>query len=126
MGWVDLWREILFCNVLDKKPSIWGVPLPVPLNELSYNDGMGLEFGSPLQRRGIAFIREENCLKFVHLESVDRRLPGYDKETGNPLFQTDKWVLTTFRNRKMTGSFDDWHEEFKVESSDIKISPAIS
>ncbi|XBI73856.1 hypothetical protein VPH35_067514 [Triticum aestivum] len=30
VGWIDLWWGILLCNVLDKKPTIRFVPLPVP------------------------------------------------------------------------------------------------
>ncbi|XP_037459478.1 uncharacterized protein LOC119330476 isoform X1 [Triticum dicoccoides] len=30
IGWIDLWWGILLCNVLDKKPTIRFVPLPVP------------------------------------------------------------------------------------------------
>ncbi|XP_062196908.1 uncharacterized protein LOC133899890 [Phragmites australis] len=127
MGWVDLWRGILFCDVLDNKPSLRGVSLPLPLKEMSYNNGMGMKLGAAGQRRGIAFIRDKGCLKFVHLEISDVRLPGYDDETGAPSFRTDDWAVTTWTNTKMTDSFEDWHQDYMVQASDITIdNPAIS
>lgn len=79
MGWVDLWRGILFCDVLHETPCLRGVPV----NELSYNNGTGMKLGSPLPRRGIAFARDKGCLNLVHLEMiVDRRLPGLDEQVG--------------------------------------------
>ncbi|KAL6655765.1 hypothetical protein ACP70R_006591 [Stipagrostis hirtigluma subsp. patula] len=121
MGWVDLWRGILFCDVLDESSSLRGVPLPLPWKELSYNNGNGVRFGSPVQHRGIAFIRDKGCLKFVHLEISDVRLPGNDPETGAPSFRSDNWVLTTWSNAKMTDSFEDWDKDYTVQASDIPI-----
>ena len=34
MGWVDLWRGILLCDVLSREPNLRGVPLPLPLDHL--------------------------------------------------------------------------------------------
>ncbi|KAM0880819.1 hypothetical protein ACQ4PT_033329 [Festuca glaucescens] len=30
VGWVDLWRGILFCNVLQEDPTLLDIPLPLP------------------------------------------------------------------------------------------------
>uniref|UniRef100_A0A0A9ACX4 DUF1618 domain-containing protein n=1 Tax=Arundo donax TaxID=35708 RepID=A0A0A9ACX4_ARUDO len=127
MGWVDLWRGILLCDVLHSKPSLRGVPLPLPLTEMSYNNGLGLEFGFPGQRRGIAFIRDKGCLMFVHLEITDVRLPDKDPETGSTAFQVDDWALTTWSNNKMSNSLEDWHKKHVVQASNISITgPAVS
>ncbi|CAN6362515.1 unnamed protein product [Urochloa humidicola] len=41
MGWADLWRGVLLCDVLDPKPSLRGVPVPLPLVEMGYNNEWG-------------------------------------------------------------------------------------
>jgi hypothetical protein len=113
------------------RTSLRGVPLPLPLKELSYNQGRGFPFGTAGQRRGISFIRDDDkghgCLKLLHLEISDVRLPGYDDETGAPSFRVDNWVLTTWSNTRMTDSYEDWHQDYMLQGSDIIIDdPAIS
>lgn len=78
MGWVDLWRGVLLCDVLDAEPSPRELPLPLPLVEMSYNRGWGMDLGNPAQRRGIAFIRDKGCLNFVHLEITEEIYPETD------------------------------------------------
>ena len=109
MGWVDLWRGILLCNVLDPEPSFHGVPLPSPLAEMSYNNGWGMELGSPAQRRGIAFIRSKKCLKFVHLKITEECVPEIDAVTGltSLRVEVDDWVLTAWSNKEMSNSLND-------------------
>uniref|UniRef100_A0A0E0LJZ2 DUF1618 domain-containing protein n=1 Tax=Oryza punctata TaxID=4537 RepID=A0A0E0LJZ2_ORYPU len=131
MGWVDLWRGILLCDVLDPKPFLRGLPLPLPLKELSYNNGNGFPFGPGGQRRGISFIRDVDkgkCyLKLVHLEMSDVRLPHFDDETMAFSFRVHNWALTTWSNTRMTDSYEDWHQEYMIEASDMRIDdPAIS
>ncbi|KAF0927840.1 hypothetical protein E2562_036583 [Oryza meyeriana var. granulata] len=132
MGWVDLWYGMLLCDVLDPKPSLRALPLPLPPlkeQELSYNDGNGPPFGigAGWQRRGITFVRDNGCLKLVHLEISEVRRPGYDNETRAPSFRVDDWVLTTWSNTRMTNSYEDWHQDYVVQASDIRIdNPAIS
>lgn len=62
-----------------------------------------------------------------NLEIGDVCLPGNDKETGVPSFRVYNWVLTTWSNTGMTNSFEDWHQKYMVQGSDIIIDdPAIS
>uniref|UniRef100_K3ZNI1 DUF1618 domain-containing protein n=2 Tax=Setaria italica TaxID=4555 RepID=K3ZNI1_SETIT len=126
MGWVDLWREILLCDVLVGQPSLRSMPIPLPLVEMSYNNGWGFELGNPAQRRGIAFIRGKGCLRFVHLESTEECVPEIDDETGLTSIRVDDWALTTWSNKEMSSSLEDWHKESVVKASSIAIDPAIS
>ncbi|KAJ1288832.1 hypothetical protein BS78_02G118000 [Paspalum vaginatum] len=116
MGWVDLWRGILLCDVLVGQPSLRSMPIPWPLEEMS----------NPAQRRGIAFIRGKVCLKFVHLETTEECVPEIDEETGLTSIRVDDWALTTWSNKKMSSSPEDWHKEYVVKASSIGIDPAIS
>lgn len=80
-------------------------PAPCHCGTALAAEGVGLQqwdgneiLGFPGQRRGIAYVREEHCLKFVHLEIRDVRLHVKDEETGAPSFRTDNWVVTTWTN----------------------------
>ncbi|CAD6239318.1 unnamed protein product [Miscanthus lutarioriparius] len=126
IGWVDHWRGILLCDVLLEKPSLRGVPIPLPLKELRDTSGKDFPFGPGWQRRGIAFSRDK-VLKLVHLEVTATRLPYKDPETGSLSFKVDSWALTTWSNTRMTNSYEDWHQDCTVHASDITIdNPAVS
>ncbi|KAK3150306.1 hypothetical protein QOZ80_3AG0231510 [Eleusine coracana subsp. coracana] len=73
MGWVDLYRGILLCDVLCDDPTLRGVPLSVPVDLVTSDNGLGDELGSPIPFRGIAFVKRggdnpEDYIKLVHLE----------------------------------------------------------
>lgn len=108
MGWVDLWRGILLCDVLSGNPELRGVPLPLPRAMFLPDGEAKIDFGSPKLYRGIAFIKEKRCLRFVDLDINCQRLPDPDNETGTPTFIFDRWSITTWSNFNMTDSFDDW------------------
>ncbi|KAG2639505.1 hypothetical protein PVAP13_2KG009100, partial [Panicum virgatum] len=98
MGWVDLWRGILICDVLDPEPELHGVPLPLPMDLLTCNNGLGTEIGgyaNPI--RGIAV--DGQCLRFVHLEAT---------------------ISKTY-NSKMTASWKDWILDCKARASQATI-----
>ncbi|PUZ43951.1 hypothetical protein GQ55_8G048600 [Panicum hallii var. hallii] len=118
MRWVDLWRGILLCDVLHAEPSLRGVPLPLPLVEMGYNYGLGMELGNPAQRRGIAFIRGKGCLNF-------ECFPEVDEETELITVRVDDWALTTWSNKKMSNSLEDWHKE-SVNLSIYQPTPSIT
>ena len=124
MGWVDLWRGILLCDVLSREPNLRGVPLPLPLDHLSCNTGQGTQLGCPKSIRGITstLIDKEPCLKFVHLGVT--AVPVDDN--GEQEWQMFDWTITTWSNTKMTTSWKDWHEDCKVKASGTSISSVLN
>ncbi|CAN6206737.1 unnamed protein product [Urochloa humidicola] len=130
MGWVDLWRGILICDVLEEKPEIRGVPLPLPMDLLTCNNGQGADIGGcarPL--RGIAVV--DQCLRFVHLEAIlspasrTTTLPTDSSDIGEEICVPDPvmsdWVIHTWSNSKMTTSWNDWVVECETRASHTTI-----
>ena len=131
MGWVDLWYGILLCDVLRDEPTLRGVPLPVPLDMVSGNNGMGAELGCPHPFRGIAFIKggsgnPDDCLKLVHLEATLTLVRGknYDGEWSSS-YNVHDWAVVTYTNTAMTSSFQDWRMDCRIQASDIIIDDKI-
>ncbi|CAO1946889.1 unnamed protein product [Urochloa humidicola] len=125
MGWVDLWRGILLCDVLLPEPKLRGVPLPLPGAMFLPNGETRIDFGCPKPYRGIAFIKEKSCLRFVDLDIICKRLPETDqeKETGMPSFRFEGWTITTWSNCNLTNSFQDWQMEgLPVHVDNIKLT----
>ena len=110
-------------SVMCSKPSPPSVVchLTTSLSVCGERDNMW-GIGDPVQRRCIAFIRGKGCLKFVHLEITDIRLPDLDDEAGAPSFCVDGWALTTWSNNVMSNSVEDWHKECVVQASNITIA----
>ncbi|KAK8456156.1 hypothetical protein SEVIR_4G284900v4 [Setaria viridis] len=127
MGWVDLWRGILICDVLHRKPELRGVPLPVPMELLTCNNGRGADIGGcGKSLRGIAVINQS--LRFVHLEAIVsttfKTLPtdsDSDEETAVPHSLMSDWVITTWSNSKMSTSWDDWIKDCEAKASHTTI-----
>ncbi|OEL34038.1 hypothetical protein BAE44_0004944 [Dichanthelium oligosanthes] len=127
MGWVDLWRGILLCDVLREQPTLRGLPLPMPVDLMSGNNGNGFELGCPKSLRGISFINKDKsgqpCLKLVHLQADATQLP-YEEHDGLRSFLMHDWAITTWnnvRNTKMTSSWEDWHEGQRIQASCITV-----
>ncbi|XP_006648039.2 uncharacterized protein LOC102720955 [Oryza brachyantha] len=120
MGWVDLWRGILFCDVLSATPTLRGVPLPLPSALINHHKGID---GCPKPNRGIAVV--DGCLRMVELDVHGEILPNHDPETGLHNFRVDNWELCMYTNRRITGAWEDWQLEHRVEASNINIDPAM-
>jgi hypothetical protein len=60
------------------------------------------------------------------LESTEECFPEVDEETELITVRVDDWALTTWSNKKMSNSLEDWHKESVVQASSIAIDPAIS
>lgn len=118
MGWVDLWRGILLCDVRSHEDimNLRFVPVPLPMVKLNSSDGRVVRLRCPEPYRGIAYIKGKDCwcLRFVDLEIHSTRLQGKDEETGYISMRYDGWTIRTWsRNFGMTGCRDDWKMDRK-------------
>jgi len=135
IGWVDLWSGIQLYDLLhdhqdNSRPTIRHMPVPVPLpmHAITCNRGAGAKLGCPRAHRGITVATNKTgktFLKFADLQTIGGRLPYNDIETQLPAFEVDDWIVTTWSNMEMAGLFEDWHQEFTVRGSEIKISDAM-
>ncbi|CAN6345848.1 unnamed protein product [Urochloa humidicola] len=112
MGFVDLWRGILLCDVLTGNPNLTYVPLPKP-------KAKGKRRGDARLHRDIAVIGGD--IKYVELETI------WDPS----LFRTrryasDGWMAWKYNWPVVAANSvaaanscsDDWRMECEIESSD--------
>ncbi|KAM0885312.1 hypothetical protein ACQ4PT_030402 [Festuca glaucescens] len=115
IGWIDLWRGILFSDMLSEKHTLRGVPLPLPFWCIEGD----FDLGSPRTHRGIAFTDGHLRLVEVVLK-VDCSVPYvYDEEAERPCPRIENWTITTWTNKEMSNSYDDWHINCTLQASDI-------
>ena len=83
LGWVDLWRGILLCNVLDGNPNpvVRFIPLPKPMAR-----NMDIE-NCPWLYRDVTFIN--GLIKFVELETWENSMPKQKRMRRVPDHITD-------------------------------------
>uniref|UniRef100_A0A453CN66 DUF1618 domain-containing protein n=3 Tax=Aegilops tauschii subsp. strangulata TaxID=200361 RepID=A0A453CN66_AEGTS len=110
IAWVDLWRGIVFCDMLSEHHALSGVPLPLPLT-----------LGPARHYRGIALLG--GCIRLVEVDSEIVDLPGTcDGETGWPIGRTENWTITTWINKSDKGernSYAAWDKVTTLRGSDI-------
>ncbi|CAN6300565.1 unnamed protein product [Urochloa humidicola] len=140
VGWVDLWRGILFCDVLDESPKLRDLPLPLPARgnwKRFVND-------CPYYYRDIAVggggRRMDSIIKYVEMEIVhpmavanypSRPEPAtyiewlHQKE--NPPQPTSYswvhggWKATVWSMPIPVGSWEDWHLECTANSGELNL-----
>jgi hypothetical protein len=82
IGWADLYRGVVFCDLMAGEHRLRGVPLPLPLKQITASDSSERVLTNARYNRGIAFINGR--LRFVeldfHIVQLGRGL--HDKETG--------------------------------------------
>jgi hypothetical protein len=106
IGWVDLWRGILLCDVLDDKPVLRDVPLPKPMRINKRN----FCIGCPHPYRDITVVKlSEQDIEIKYVEMGTR--PGEDLP---PRRSTDN-----SNNSDYSDSDDNDHEE----ECDFDVSP---
>uniref|UniRef100_A0ACD5TXU8 Uncharacterized protein n=1 Tax=Avena sativa TaxID=4498 RepID=A0ACD5TXU8_AVESA len=122
VGWVDLWRGILLCDLLAENRNLRYVPMP----RCRKNHKDKRMECCPRPYRDIAVV--EGSLKLVDLEIHGDRLPENDPETEGPNFRFDDWTLTTYTKSKSETSDswpDDWVTDSTVKASEIEIKETV-
>jgi hypothetical protein len=128
VGWVDLWRGILVCNVLDENPVLRDVPLPPPSrgNWLLYHKHCSYGF------RDITVSLSRDCIKYIEMEIG---LPRDDPPDPPPASYLewfyrkprrevrDGWKATTWSIPIPIGSWKDWIPGLTVTSDEILVQP---
>ncbi|KAM0931904.1 hypothetical protein ACQ4PT_000002 [Festuca glaucescens] len=109
VGWVDLCRGIVSCNVFDKNPVLSFIPLPIPM----------LGYCNELQRtRGPRHVRDVTCcdgyIRFVELDLRSKN-KSHEMTVESSIF-CDGWELRTCYRHT---SSDHWHKGHTVDIDDI-------
>ncbi|OEL21572.1 hypothetical protein BAE44_0017408, partial [Dichanthelium oligosanthes] len=145
MGWVDLWSGVLLYDLLrdedsqDSRPMLRHMPLPVPMHAITCNRGCGANRQARLPTRSPRHRRHhqgrQGLLPQAGRPANHRRPPSLRRRRDRaarvrsgrlgPAFEVDDWVVTTWSNTAMGGSFEDWHEDFTVRGSEIKVGDAV-
>ncbi|CAN6215430.1 unnamed protein product [Urochloa humidicola] len=110
--WIDLWRGLLQCNVLDEIPKLHYVPLPPPLVPKN------IFSGSPWLSRDVAVI--QGRVKYVELQV--RIWPGTDS---NRHYITDGWMAVVWSRAAANPWEDNWHEDSKIDSDHVSADPLL-
>ncbi|KAL6841106.1 hypothetical protein ACP4OV_029075 [Aristida adscensionis] len=108
MGWVDLARGILLCDVLAKRPVLHYIPLPQPLEA-----AMNQQIIGPSARtvRDIVVVRGH--IKFAVHQTHER--PWSFR---NGTYILDDWTVATFRWKVDLSCWEGrWQEEFRCSAS---------
>jgi hypothetical protein len=119
IAWVDLWRGIVFCDMLSERHTLRCVPLPLPLKCIKSTVDSVKPLGDARFHRGIAL--NNGCIRLVEVEydAVVDEPYVYDKETGWPSCRSENWSITTWSNKEMSNSYDGWHMDCTLQASDI-------
>jgi len=139
VGWVDLWRGILFCDVLEKEPVLGFIALPKAVFDLQRT-------GQPQEVRDVTFTH--GFINFVEIEHFRRELnivnrrsfkTTWDLDTedvirdkefllhddldlldNEPVFVPDGWKIRTMVKRI---GWDYWKKKHTVHVDDISADP---
>nr|CAB3481942.1 unnamed protein product [Digitaria exilis] len=137
VGWVDLWRGILLCDVLEESPKLRDIPLPLPTK------GNWTRFLNwcPHIFRNISVNQSRDTIKYVEMditfpEEVPVNRPRSVSDPGSfyewvkrqecPEPQSyslvpGRWTATTYSMPIPVSSWKDWRREFSVRLSDLKL-----
>ncbi|KAM0912180.1 hypothetical protein ACQ4PT_012891 [Festuca glaucescens] len=128
VGWVDLWRGILVCNVLDENPVLRDVPLPPPSrgNWLLYHKHPSYAY------RDITVSLSRDCINYIEMEIGLPRNDPPDPPSASYLewFHRkprrevrDGWKATTWSMPIPIGSWKDWIPGCTISSDEIVVQP---
>jgi hypothetical protein len=123
--WVDLWRGIIFCNVLDENPVLRDMPLPKPSRKNRRNFCQGC----PLLKRDITVACQEQDIKVIkYVEMETRRGDVLSSHGSESDYDSDDevvayyWKATIWTMQvPISSSWKDWHKVCTADVTDIVI-----
>ncbi|CAN6330916.1 unnamed protein product [Urochloa humidicola] len=128
VAWVDLWRGIILCDVLDESPALRDVPLPVPAR--GHWDRLVQEC-DPSYVRDVTISRHKNSIKYIEMELNPPKEPEITtreyyldwarKNRRNSVVRGDGWKVTTWTMPISAASFEDWRREHDVHVNDLTV-----
>ncbi|KAF7085477.1 hypothetical protein CFC21_088894 [Triticum aestivum] len=132
VGWVDLWRGIVLCDVLEESPKLRDMPLPLPSkgNRNVYLDGC------PYYSRSLVVNQSKDTIKYVEMEIYQAKpLTPEDKAYHEWLSQQEcpmyflipsPWKATTWSMPVPVTSWEGWQPRCSARSAEIDIPPDVA
>ncbi|CAL4890653.1 unnamed protein product [Urochloa decumbens] len=128
VAWVDLWRGILFCDVLDEKPVLRDMPLPKPArcNRASFCRG------SSYSHRDITVLtspqQSQASIKYVEMGIRPGTVPpSRKKQVDHSSSESDNedvhyyWTATVWSMPVPIASWKDWTKDCTIDVANIAI-----
>ncbi|KAF8650319.1 hypothetical protein HU200_063971 [Digitaria exilis] len=136
IGWVDLWRGILFCDVLQESPKLRDMPLPLPSK-----GNWGLFMNSCAYfHRDITVNQHKDSIKFVEMEIIQPREVTKTPSKSEPVsyhewlhqqecppqpatcfFVPGRFKANTWSMPIPITSWDDWHLDCTAQLGDLQV-----
>ncbi|XP_044358758.1 uncharacterized protein [Triticum aestivum] len=100
VGWADLWRGVLLCDVLLDDPELRYIPLPHPFRERKWD---------AVITRDIAVVGQ-GCIKYVDKRSDEHSVGG--------------WTVTAWSKKivsRQPWKEEPWRQDYELRSSDVSV-----
>jgi hypothetical protein len=125
VGWVDLWRGILVCNVLEEDPALLDLPLPLPAdgNRRFYHKC------SPHIMRDITANLLKDSIKYIEVENPQKNVvsPDYPLDSSADQKQhrapRTAWKATTWSRPIPIDPSKGWNRDYTYDVAHITIDP---
>lgn len=123
VGWVDLWRGILVCNVLQQNPMLVDIPLPKPAKG---NQIFHRKF-CPHIIRDITANLLKDSIKYIEIESLQTKVVGPDQPPDVRQRQcrvpSRAWKATTWSRPIPIVPCEEWRAGCTFDVGNISIDP---
>lgn len=118
VGWVDLWRGIILCDVLSENLSLREMPLPSPSGgcEISFRNA------DPCFFRDIVVNHRRDTLKFIEMDIRPKEVPATSSTSDPPLVVAGSWKATTYKMPVPATSSYNWEPVCFIRSKNLKPS----
>jgi hypothetical protein len=107
VAWVDLWDNVILCDVLTNRPQLRSLTLP-PLT-LFYSDSRR---GDPRSLWDVALL--DGLFKYV-----DVQFHLVKPASPSPAFGHWEWEVTVWSTKASSSSVEDWIAEYNLKSCEI-------